>query len=184
MLILGAQCQVLDAFGHRDRGSCQAGEGLQGIEFQALELARGEGIEGYQAPWALVDHQRAAHAVMHLQVDVVGIDQAVIGVGQLRVAGKPGGLGAAEQNLEARMLAYSEAPAQGIGGQPVDSQWHQPFAIEPQQRSGIAGQQTAHGLQQAAVAFLVGQVPGQVTDQGEQGGEQRLCGHKDSSWSK
>ncbi|MNP53852.1 hypothetical protein D3C76_1483630 [compost metagenome] len=83
---------------------------------------------------------------MHVKVDVVGIDQAVIRVGQLGVAGKAGGLGAAEQNLEARMLAYFEAPAQGIGRQTVDSQRYQPFAIEPQQCSGIAGQQAAHGL--------------------------------------
>ena len=81
------------------------------------------------------------------------------------------------------MLADSEAPAQGIGAQAVHCQRHQPFAVQAQQRGGIAGQQPTHGLQQAAIAFLVGQVAGKVADQGQQGGEQGLRGHMDSCGS-
>ncbi|MNP70740.1 hypothetical protein D3C76_1670130 [compost metagenome] len=81
------------------------------------------------------------------------------------------------------MLADPEAPAQGIGAQAVHRQRHQPLAVQAQQRGGIARQQTTHGLQQAAVAFLVGQVAGQVADQRQKGGEQRLCGHMDSCGS-
>ncbi len=140
VFVFRAQGQVLDALGHGDRGGGQAGEGLQGTQLQALELPGGEGIEGNQAPRALIDHQRAAHAVMYFQVGIGGVDQAVVRVGQLRVAGEAGWFRAAEQYLEAWVLADPEAPAQGIGAQAVHCQRHQPLAVQAQQSGGIAGQ--------------------------------------------
>ena len=174
---------MVDTLGHGYGRGGQAGESLQGVQLQALELPRGQRIEGDQAPWALIDHQRAAHAVVNFERGRDGGHQAIIGVGQLGIAGEAGGLGAAEQDLESRVFAHPEPPAEGIGAQPVHGQRYQPFAVQAQQRGGIAWQQAAHGLQQAAVALLVGQFAGQVTDQWQQRGEQRLCSHMDSSRS-
>ena len=81
VFVFRAQGQVLDALGHGDRGGGKAGEGLQSAQLQALELPGGQGIEGDQAPRALVDHQRATHAVMYFQVGIRGVDQAVVRVG-------------------------------------------------------------------------------------------------------
>lgn len=64
------------------------------------------------------------------------------------------------------MLADPEAPAEGVGAQAIHCQRYQPFTIQAQQRGGIARQQAAHGLQQAPIALLVGQIAGQVADQG------------------
>ncbi|MNJ61804.1 hypothetical protein D3C77_576100 [compost metagenome] len=121
---------------------------------------------------------------MHLQVLVQTFDQAVVGVGQLAVAGKAGRLVAAEDRCKAWMLIDLEAPPEGVGAQAVHRQRHQPFAVQAQQRGGIARQQAAHGFEQAPVAFALGQFAGQVADQRQQGGEQGFCGHKDSCGSK
>ncbi len=174
VFVFSTQGQVLDALGHGNGGGRQTGEGLQGIQLQALELPGGEGVEGDQAPRAFIDHQWAAHAVVHFKVGIRGVDQAIVGVGQFGVAGKPGGFRSAEQNLEPRMLTDPESAAQGVGAQAVHSQGYQPFTVQAQQRSGVARQQAAHGLQQAAVALLIGQIAGQITDEGQQGGQQRL----------
>jgi hypothetical protein len=47
-------------------------------------------------------------------------------------------------------------------------QRHQPFAVQAQQRGGIARQQGAHGFQQAPIALAFGQFAGQVGDQWQQ----------------
>lgn len=183
VFVFGAQGQALNALGGVDGGRRQAGEGLQGIQFDGFEALRVEGIQGQQAPGAFVDKQRAAHAVVDFQVFMQAIHQAVVRVRQVAVAGEAGRAGMAEQGGETRVFADLETPAQGVGAQAVHCQRHQPFAIQAQQRGGVAGQQGAHGFQQAAVALAFRQFAGQVGDQGQQGGEQGLCGHNDSVWS-
>lgn len=69
-----------------------------------------------------------------------GVDQAIVRVGQLGVAGEAGGLRAAEQNLETGVLADPEAPAKGVRAQAVHRQRYQPFTVQAQQRGGIAWQ--------------------------------------------
>lgn len=117
---------------------------------------------------------------MHFKVGIGGIDQTIVGVGQFGIAGESGGFRAAEQYLETRVLADPKAPAEGVGAKAIHCQRHQPFPVQSQQCCSIARQQATHGLQQAAVAFLVGQIAGQVADQGQEGGEQWLCSHMDS----
>jgi len=111
---------------------------------------------------------------------VQAVHQAVVGVGQFTVAVETRRAGAAEQHGETRVFADLEASAQGIGAQAVHCQRHQRLTVQAQQRGGVARQQGAHGLQQAAVTLAFGQFAGQVGDQGEQGGEQRLRSHNDS----
>ncbi|MNL22938.1 hypothetical protein D3C87_1443020 [compost metagenome] len=108
------------------------------------------------------------------------IDQAVIRIGHVAVGGETGRAGAAEQRFEARVFADLEASAEGVGTQAVDGQRHQPFAIETQQGGGIAGQQGAHGFQQASITLAFGEFAGQVGDQWQQGGKQGFCSHSDS----
>jgi hypothetical protein len=111
---------------------------------------------------------------------IEAIDQAVIGIGHVAVGGEAGRAGCAQQNFKARVFADLEAPAEGVGAQTVDGQRHQPFAVEAQQRGGIAGQQGAHGFQQAPITLAFGQFAGQVGDQWQQGGKQGFCSHSDS----
>ncbi|MOA31392.1 hypothetical protein D3C78_1525470 [compost metagenome] len=120
---------------------------------------------------------------MDFQVLVQAFDQAVVGVGQFAVAGKTSGRVVAENRREAWVFVDFEASAKGVGAQAIDRQRHQPFAVQAQQGGRIAGQQAAHGVEQASVALALGQVAGQVADQRQQGGKQWFCGHKDSSWS-
>ncbi|MNE33714.1 hypothetical protein D3C80_1274010 [compost metagenome] len=180
MLIFDPVVQPLDALGGVDRSGREAGEGLQGIQFDRFEALRVEGIEGQQAPWALVDEQRATHAVVDFQMIIQAIDQAVIGVRQVAVGSETGRAGAAEQRFETRVLADLEAPAEGVGTQAVDGQRHQPFTIKTQQGGGVAREQGAHGFQQASITFALGQFAGQVGDQGQQSSEQGFCSHSDS----
>ncbi|MNR42214.1 hypothetical protein D3C85_1607070 [compost metagenome] len=74
---------------------------------------------------------------------------------------------AAEQRFETRVFADLEASAECVGAQPVDGQRHQPFAIKAQQGSGIAGQEGAHGFEQASIALAFRQFARQVRDQGQ-----------------
>ena len=126
--------------------AAEAGEGLQGIQFDPFEAFGVEGVEGQQAPGFVIDKQRAAHAVMNLQVPMHALHQAVIGIGQFTVTVETRRVGAAEQHGEARVFADLETSAQGIGAQTVHGQWHQRLAVQAQQRGGVAGQQGAHGV--------------------------------------
>ncbi|MNR54829.1 hypothetical protein D3C85_1750920 [compost metagenome] len=81
------------------------------------------------------------------------------------------------------MLADPEAPAKGVGAQAVDRQRHQGVAVQAQQGGGIGRQQRAQGTEQAAVALLLGQVAGQVGHQREQGAQQGVRCHFDSTLS-
>jgi len=165
MLVFGAQRQAFDTFSGVDRGRGEAGEGLQGVEFDRLETLRIERIKGDQAPEFFIDEQRAAEAVMHFEVIAQTIDQAVVRIGQVAVGGEPRWPGAVQQDLETGMFADLEAPAEGVGAQTIHRQRHQPFAVQAQQRGGIARQQGAQGFEQASIAFAFGQFAGQVGDQ-------------------
>jgi hypothetical protein len=68
VFVLGAQGQAFDALGGVDRGGGEAGEGLQGIEFDRFETVPDRGRRGSAGPRTFIDEQRAAHAVMHFQV--------------------------------------------------------------------------------------------------------------------
>lgn len=63
------------------------------------------------------------------------------------------------------MFADPEAPAEGVRAEAVHRQRDQVFAVQAQQRGGVAGQQVAQGLEQSAVAFVFRQVAGQVGNQ-------------------
>jgi hypothetical protein len=114
---------------------------------------------------------------VYFEVIAQAIDQAVIRVGQVAVGGKSGWPGAVQQDFEAWMVADFEAPAEGVGTQAIHRQRHQPFAVQAQQRGGIAGQQGAHGFEQATIALALGQFAGQIGDQWKQSGEQGFGGH-------
>lgn len=62
---------------------------------------------------------------MNFEVIVEAIDQSVIRIGQVAVGGEARRPDACEQNLETRMLADLEAPAEGIGTQAIHRQRHQ-----------------------------------------------------------
>lgn len=177
VLVFSADRQALDALGGVDRGRGQAGEGLQGVQFNRLETLGVERIEGDQAPEFFIDKQWAAKAVVDFEVIVEAVDQTVVGIGQVAVGGEPGRAFAGQQHFKARMFADFEASTQGVSTQTVHRQWHQRFAVEAQQRGGITWQQSAHGFEQAPVALALGQFAGQVGDEGKQSGEQGFGSH-------
>ncbi|MNQ36405.1 hypothetical protein D3C85_499250 [compost metagenome] len=179
-VVLGAAGQGVDPLGGAHGGGGQAGEGFQVVQVEVVEARRVEGIQSQQAPGLLVDVQRAAQAVVHFQMAVETLDQTVIGVGQRAVGGEAGQAAVPQQALEARVLADPEAPAEGIGAQAVDGQRHQGVAVQAQQGGGIGRQQRAQRAEQAAVAFLLGKVAGQVGHQWDQGAQQGMRCHFDS----
>ena len=179
VLVLGAAGQVAHPLAGLDRGGGEAGEGLQGIQVGAGEARRIEGIQGQQAPGLVVEVQRTPQAIMDFQVAVEAFHQTVVGIGQAAVGGEAGRPAALQEGLEARMFADPEAPAEGVRAEAVHRQRDQVFAVQAQQRGGVAGQQVAQGLEQAAVAFVFRQVAGQVGNQRDQGGKQGVGGHFD-----
>ena len=91
-------------------------------------------------------------------------NQAVIGVWQGAVGLKAHGLPCGQQLGKARVVAQAKAPPQRVGHQAVNRHGPQPLAFQPQQCHGIGGQQIAQGGQQAAHAFTLGHVLGQIGD--------------------
>ena len=85
VFVFSAIGQALNAFGSVDRGRGEAGEGLQGVEFDRLETFGVEGVEGDQPPEFFIDKQRTAEAIVDFQMLVEAIDQAVIRIGQVAV---------------------------------------------------------------------------------------------------
>ena len=81
------------------------------------------------------------------------------------------------------MLADPEASPQGIGTQPFNRQWDKNFAVESQQRHGIARKELAQGREQAAITLAIVQLARQIGDQGNKRFQQRICGHFDYSKS-
>ncbi|MNY40171.1 hypothetical protein D3C86_1748960 [compost metagenome] len=55
---------------------------------------------------------------------VQSVHQSIVRIGQVAVTGETGRLGAAEQYLEARVLADLETAPEGVVTQAIDSQWH------------------------------------------------------------
>ena len=175
--------QAADALADLDRGRGQAGKGLEAVQIEPTETGRVERIQGEQAPELLVQVQRATEAVVHFQVAMQPLDQAVVGVRQAAVGSETRRSGVLQQRSQTRMLADSEAPPQGIGTQPLDRQGHQNFAVESQQRHGIAREQLAQGSEQAAITLVVIQLARQIGDQGNKRFQQRISGHFDYSKS-
>ncbi|MNQ58008.1 hypothetical protein D3C85_721950 [compost metagenome] len=157
--------QPFDAFGRIDGRRGEAGEGLQGIQFDGFETLRVQGVQRQQAPWAFIDKQWAAHAIVDFQVLMEAIDQPVVRVRQVAVRVETRRAGAAEQRGKARVFADFEASPQGIRAQAIHRQRHQPFAVQAQQGRSIAREQGAHGFEQASVALAFGQFTRKVRDQ-------------------
>ena len=95
---------------------------------------------------------------------VEAFHQTVVGIGQAAVGGEAGRPGAPGEPRGAD-VRRPEAPAEGVRAEAVHRQRDQVFAVQAQQRGGVAGQQVAQGLEQSAVAFVFRQVAGQVGNQ-------------------
>ena len=81
---------------------------------------------------------------------------------------------------QARVLVEAKTPAQGIGRQAAHRQRHQLLVLQAQQGDRVAGHELLQGLQQAAVALVLGHVAGQVIEQGQQNRNQGTGGHIDN----
>ena len=167
LFVFHPQRQPFNTLGHVYRSGREAGEGLQGIQLDGFEAFRVQGIQGQQPPGFLVNEQRATHAIVNFQMLGQPVHQAVVRVGEVAITGKSCRAGAAEQHIKARVFADLEASSEGVEAQAVNRQRHQPLAIKAQQGGGIARQQSAHGLKQAAVTLALWQFAGQVSDQGQ-----------------
>ncbi len=176
---LGLVGQGADAPGRGDRGRGQAGEGFQQVQIDAGEAALLQRVQGEQAPGPGFDPEHAAQAVVHRQVPVHAFDQAVVGIGQRTVGGKPHRAGRGQQFGQPRMFGDRETPAQGVGGQATDRHRHEIRAIQAQQRGRVAGQQGPQPFKQSTVALVVVQFLGQIGQQRQQG-ELSGLGHCDS----
>jgi hypothetical protein len=167
-----------------DGGRGQTGKAGQHVEVGAGEARRVERVQRQHAPGLFVQIERAAQAVVYFQMCAVTLYQSVIGVGQRTVGGEAGRFAAFEQCRQARVLGDQEVTAQRVRAQAVYRQRYQTIAVQPQQRGGVAGQQFAQRLQKSSIALLRRQVARQVVDQRNQCGQQRMCGHCDSTLSK
>ena len=123
--ICGLARQAVHAFARLDRGRGQPGEGFQAGEIDVAEARGVQRVQAQQAPGAVIDGQRAAQAVMDLQTPPGPFDEAIIGVGQLAIGGKPGGTPAGQDLRQTRMLAHPEAAAKGVRTQPQHRDGHQ-----------------------------------------------------------
>ncbi|KFF31933.1 hypothetical protein G039_0329580 [Pseudomonas aeruginosa VRFPA01] len=110
---------------------------------------------------------------------VEAFHQSVVGVGKAAVGGEAGRSASFEQGRQAWVFTDPEASPEGVRAETVHRQRNQLFAIQAQQRGGVAGQQVAQGVEQAAVAFVFREVAGQVGDQRNQRGKQGVGGHFD-----
>ena len=180
MLVVGTLLQAAQAFAGLHRGGGQAGHGIQLVEGDAPEAARIQGVQGQQAPRPFVDIQRATQAVMHGQLRMRAFDQAIVGIGQRAVGSETHGPAIVEQRRQARVFVETKAPAQGIGRQAAHRQRHQLLVLQAQQGDRVAGHELLQGLQQAAVALVLGHVAGQVIEQGQQNRNQGTGGHIDN----
>ncbi|MNO94377.1 hypothetical protein D3C76_859950 [compost metagenome] len=179
-LVFGVASQVEHALADFHRGGGEAGEGFQVVQVAAGETFGVERVEGQQAPGLFVEEQRATEAVVNFQMAMQAFDQPVVRVGQPAVCGEAGRSVAFEKRLQTGVLGNLETPTEGIRAEAVHRQRDQLVALQAQQGGGVAGQQLAQGFQQAAIAFAVRQLAGQVGHQGEEGSEQRVSGHFDS----
>ena len=138
-----------------------------------LQRGAGSGVEGAglqrikreHAPGLAVDAQAHAHAVVHRQgLAHQGVEQAVVGVGQLAVVVKAGDLAAGQDRCQARVLADSKPPPQRFAHQPVHGHGAQVVLFKAQQGDGAAAKlraQPAHQALQAHGLRLLGHQVGE-----------------------
>ncbi len=156
-------------------GAGQRGERRQQLQVHAVEGARVECIGGQCAHDAVVVHQHAAQARMHIgQFTLLAGQQAVEGIGQARVGGEAHRFARGEDRIEPRVLTAVVGPDHRLRRQPHGRERHQRLALQSQQAGRIAGDQPLHRRQQPLVAVSRRQRGGQVARDVEQGREGRV----------
>jgi hypothetical protein len=175
--ILGTQGEVVHALGRGHGRGGQVGQALQRGHVDAVEARQRQCVQRHEAPGTVLHAQGAAHAIVHGQVAVHMLDQAVVGIGQAAVGREAQRARGLQQGLQPRVLPDQETPAQRVGRQAVHGQRHQRVAIQAQQRHGIGRQQAAHGVEQAPVTLGRRDLARQVGHQRQHGSEHGLGSH-------
>ena len=94
--------------------------------------------------------------------------QAVVGIRQRAVGGESDRCASREHEIEARVLAACEAPAEDLRREAVRGQRNQLVADELQDGGGITRERTTHGLEDASEPILGRQRGGEVECHGKQ----------------
>lgn len=136
----------------------------------ACGLAEGAGLQCVQrqhAPGLAVHPQAHAHAIVHGQgLAHQGVEQAVVGVGQGAVVVEAGHLAPRQDGREPGVLADHKAPAQRLAHQTLHGHGAQVVFFQLQQGHGAAVKAGAQVVHQPLQAHGLGQVGGQVGQQG------------------
>ena len=169
---LHAGGELADALGRGHGGGGQGRQRVQQLQVHLIEALRLQRIQRQQAPGPAVavgQVQRTAQTVVHRQVALHAVHQAVVGVGEVAVGRKAQRAGRFQQLAKARVVGHAKAPAQRVSAQSIGGHGPQHLAFQPQQGRGVAGQHAAQALQQPAKALGLGQVTRQVGHQGHDG---------------
>ncbi len=179
MVSLELCLEPLDPVGGADGGGGHPDEGLERGRVDGIEGPGAQRIEGHHSPWLSVDIERCTHAVVHIEVVAGFLHQAVIGVGQRRIGGKPHRLGAVEDLREAWLVLDHEAAAQRVAAQACDRAGHQQGAIPLEQCNRVAGEAAIERIEQPCVAQFARHRAGQVADYAGQVQESTGSSHQD-----
>ena len=137
---------------HRAIGQLGPGGGIESAGLQSIQREN--------APGTAVHTQGHPHAVVHRQrLADQGVEQAVVGVGQLAVVVEAGDLVARQEGREARMLLHGKAPAERFAHQAVNHDRQQMVFFQAQQGHGAAakvGAQPTHQALQAEIGRQFG----------------------------
>jgi hypothetical protein len=113
--------------------------------------------------------ERAAEARVHAVVQRRGaLDVPVEGVRELAVGREPHRVGAAQDDVEPRLLAAVVAPRHRLGREAEGGHRREIRAVHTQQAGGVAGNHPAHGVEQAVVAVGGGKRGGEVAGHAQQ----------------
>ena len=144
---------------HGAAGQRGAGGGVEGAGLQRVQREH--------APGPPVHAQCHAHAVVHRQrLAHQGVEQAVVGVGELAVVVKHGHFATRQDGRQPGVLVHGKTPPQRFAHQPVHHHGPQVAFLQPQQRHGAAAEMRAQATDQALQAQVGGQLGGQIHQPG------------------